>query len=104
LRRQLWHRVHLLKQLLLKSGLPYTLTESHIVPVVVGDALRCREVCDILAHESGIYVQPINYPTVPRGQERLRLTVTPFHTPEMIQHLVSALVHVWDRLDLKVAA
>jgi 5-aminolevulinate synthase len=104
LRQQLWHRVHLLKQSLLKCGLPYTQAESHIIPVVVGDALRCREACDILAQEFGIYVQPINYPTVPRGQERLRLTVTPFHTLEMIQQLVDALVHIWDRLDLKIAA
>jgi 5-aminolevulinate synthase len=104
LRHQLWDRVGMLKQLLLKSGLPYTLTESHIVPVVVGDALRCRQACDILAQEFGIYVQPINFPTVPRGQERLRLTVTPFHTPEMIQQLVGALVNVWDHLDLQMAA
>jgi 5-aminolevulinate synthase len=104
LRQQLWHRVHLLKQLLLKSGLPYTLTESHIIPVVVGDALRCREVCDILSQEFGIYAQPINYPTVPRGQERLRLTVTPFHTPAMIQQLVDALTQIWSRLDLRIAA
>lgn len=104
LRDQLWKRVNLLKQRLSQSHLPYTPAASHIVPVVVGNAAQCQNVCDILRQEYGIYVQPINYPTVPRGQERLRLTVTPAHTPEMIHDLVNALEEIWHRLDLRLAA
>lgn len=104
LRNQLWSRVGLLKQRLEKSTIPYQPAASHIIPIVVGNANQCQAVCDLLRHEHGIYVQPINYPTVPRGQERLRLTVTPAHTPEMIQHLGDALEDVWSRLNLCLAA
>ena len=104
LRDQLWHRVNLLKDRLKKSSIPYHSANSHIVPVVVGSAPQCQDVCDILRDEYGIYVQPINYPTVPRGQERLRLTVTPSHTPEMIDELGDALEDIWNRLDLCLAA
>jgi len=104
LRKQLWQRVDLLKYRLEKSGLPYQRATSHIVPVVVGNAIHCQNVCDLLREDYGIYVQPINYPTVPRGQERIRLTVTPAHTIEMIHTLCDALEDVWDRLNLYLAA
>ena len=104
LRNQLWSRVGLLKERLAKSAIPYQRTASHIIPVIVGNASQCQAVSDLLRQEYGVYVQPINYPTVPRGQERLRLTVTPAHTPEMIQHLGDALEDVWSRLNLCLAA
>ncbi|MBM3468819.1 MAG: 5-aminolevulinate synthase [Alphaproteobacteria bacterium] len=104
LRTQLWQRVTLLKKLLEKSSIPYQSASSHIVPVIVGNAAECQRVTDILRQEYGIYVQPINYPTVPRGQERLRLTVTPNHTPQMIQELTDALEDIWNRLNLCLAA
>jgi 5-aminolevulinate synthase len=104
LRKQLWSRVDLLKQRLKKSSIPHQPAASHIVPVVVGNAAQCQAICDLLRQEHGIYVQPINYPTVPRGQERIRLTVTPAHTPEMIQQLGDALENVWGHLNLELAA
>ncbi|MDF3034438.1 MAG: 5-aminolevulinate synthase [Alphaproteobacteria bacterium] len=104
LRDQLWSRVGLLKQRLEKSRVPCQPAGSHILPVVVGNAGRCQAVCDLLREEHNIYVQPINYPTVPRGQERIRLTVTPSHTLEMIQQLGDALEDVWHRLNLYLAA
>jgi 5-aminolevulinate synthase len=104
LRNQLWSRVRLLKERLKKNTVPYESSASHIVPIIIGNAAQCQAVCDLLRQDHGIYVQPINYPTVPRGQERLRLTVTPAHTPEMIQHLGDALEDVWHRLNLCLAA
>lgn len=104
LREQLWNRVELLKQRLEKSNIPYQRAVSHIVPVIVGNAVECQSVSDILRQEYGIYAQPINYPTVPRGYERLRLTITPAHTPQMIQELGDALEDIWCRLDLSLAA
>ena len=82
------------------AGLPVTPTETHIVPVMVGDAERCKLASDLLLHEHGIFIQPINYPTVPRGQERLRITPTPFHDQRLIDELAIALVDVWTKLDL----
>src|SRR5260370_10181786 len=73
-------------------------SESHIVPVLVGDPQRCKAISDELLLRFGIYVQPINYPTVPRGTERLRLTPTPLHSDEQIERLVTALAEIWSNI------
>ncbi len=88
------------KTKLLAAGLPVMPSETHIVPVMVGDAERCKQASDLLLHEHGIYIQPINYPTVPRGQERLRITPTPLHDEHLINALAVALVSVWTKLGL----
>jgi 5-aminolevulinate synthase len=103
LREKLWDNVNLLKSLLAKTQVNYHNTPSHIVPVVIGDAKACKDFTDALLHDFGIYVQPINYPTVPRGEERLRLTVTPFHTKEMIHDMVNALSCLWGKFFMKMA-
>jgi 5-aminolevulinate synthase len=93
-----------LKMRLAKVGLPAIPSRSHIVPVLVGDPVVCKAIADELLYCYGIYVQPINYPTVPRGTERLRLTPTPFHSNADIERLVDALRGIWDRLELISAA
>jgi 5-aminolevulinate synthase len=92
--RQAW----LTKHALLKAGLPVLPNMSHIVPVMVRDAQLCKAASDLLMTRHGIYIQPINYPTVPRGTERLRITPTPHHGDAHIAHLVEALVDVWTTL------
>ena len=78
-----------------ERGLPVMPSESHIVPVFVGDPVHCKGTSDRLLNEFGIYVQPINYPTVPKGTERLRFSPTPLHTEAHVEHLVSALDALW---------
>jgi 5-aminolevulinate synthase len=78
-----------------RHGIPHMANDSHIVPVLIGDPVKCRMISDILMDDWGIYVQPINYPTVPKGTERLRLTPGPHHSDADIDHLVSALASLW---------
>jgi 5-aminolevulinate synthase len=92
------------KRRLAAVGLPVMSCDSHIVPVLVGDPVRCKQITDLLLARHAIYVQPINYPTVPRGTERLRLTPTPFHSDDDIERLVAALSEIWSELALKRAA
>jgi 5-aminolevulinate synthase len=97
-------RAATVKRCLAAAGLPVMPSESHIVPVMVGDAGMCKTACDELLNRHHIYVQPINYPTVPKGRERLRLTPTPLHSDADIEALVTALADIWDRLTLRRAA
>ena len=83
-----------------RQGIPHMANDSHIVPVVIGDPVKCRMISDILMDDWGIYVQPINYPTVPKGTERLRLTPSPHHSDADIDHLVTALASLWHRCAL----
>jgi 5-aminolevulinate synthase len=97
-------RAATVKRRLAAAGLPVMPSQSHIVPVLVGDPVRCKAISDALLERHRIYVQPINYPTVPRGTERLRLTPTPLHSDADIDALVDGLVDVWQGQRLRQAA
>jgi len=93
-----------LKRLFGEAGLPVMDTTTHIVPLMVGDPVKAKRISDMLLAEYGVYVQPINFPTVPRGTERLRFTPGPSHDEAMMRDLTAALVEIWDRLELRKAA
>ncbi len=93
----------MLKTLFADAGLPVMVSNTHIVPLMVGDPVKAKKISDILLAEYGVYVQPINYPTVPRGTERLRFTPGPQHTESMMRDLTSALIEIWGRVDIRAA-
>jgi 5-aminolevulinate synthase len=94
----------LLKRIFAEAHLPVMPSTTHIVPLMVGDPVNAKRISDILLAEYGVYVQPINYPTVPRGTERLRFTPGPTHNEAMMRELATALVEIWDRMEMRVAA
>jgi 5-aminolevulinate synthase len=94
-REAMHSRVVALRRRLDDVGVPHLRNPSHIIPVMVGNAELCRQISDVLLNEYDIYIQPINYPTVPRGTERLRITVSPFHSRADIEHLTTALAKIW---------
>lgn len=89
------NRVAALRKRLDSTGIPHLINPSHIVPVMVKDPVKCKWISDVLLDQFGVYIQPINYPTVPRGTERLRITPNPYHTDQDIDHLVGALESLW---------
>jgi len=93
-----------LKRMFAEAGLPVMPSVTHIVPLMIGDPVKAKQISDILLAEYGVYVQPINYPTVPRGTERLRFTPGPSHTEEVMRDLTQALCEIWERLEMKKAA
>ena len=103
-RTSLHERVAALRARLDAAHIPHMMNPSHIVPVMVGDPVACKQISDALLDNHGVYVQPINFPTVPRGTERLRFTPTPLHTDADLDHLVASLSTVWQRFSLRRAA
>jgi 5-aminolevulinate synthase len=93
----------MLKKLFADAGLPVMMSNTHIVPLMVGDPVKAKKISDILLAEYGVYVQPINYPTVPRGTERLRFTPGPQHNEGMMRNLTAALLEIWGRMEMSVA-
>lgn len=93
-----------LKEKFREAGLPLMESETHIVPLLVGDPEKCKALSDTLLHDFGLYVQPINYPTVPRGTERLRFTPGPLHTEAMMDDLIAAILAIWKQLGLEELA
>jgi 5-aminolevulinate synthase len=104
LRERHQERAATLKARLAAAGLPLMPSPSHVVPVLVGDPVLCKQASDLLLDDYGVYIQPINYPTVAKGTERLRITPTPWHDDRAMDHLVQALTEVWSRLALRSAA
>ncbi|NKB54503.1 MAG: 5-aminolevulinate synthase [Rhizobiaceae bacterium] len=102
-RQQHFERVQQVKRRLDARAIPYVRGSSHIIPVIVGDAAKCKWISDLLLDTHGIYLQPINFPTVPKGTERLRITPTPLHSDIEINHLVSALDDLWSQCALSRA-
>jgi 5-aminolevulinate synthase len=103
-RTRMHERVARLRRALDAAGVPHYDNPSHIIPVIVGDPVLCKQLSDLLLDRHGIYVQPINYPTVPRGTERLRITTSPLHSDADIEALVGALSTLWAELHLARAA
>ncbi len=97
-------RANRVKDVLCAAGFPVLLNDTHIVPVLVGDSEKCTQASNMLLRDHSIYIQPINYPTVPQGTERLRITPTPHHDNSLIDDLVTALTTVWQQLDLPLRA
>ena len=104
IRQSFWQNVHYFKEKLAATGLVYEANDSHIIAIKIGDARVCRAISDHLLHHDKIYIQPINYPTVPVGQERLRITVTPDHTHKHIDELIAALGRVCGQRAAMLAA
>jgi 5-aminolevulinate synthase len=94
----------MLKAKFAAADLPVMPSSTHIVPLLIGSPVKAKRISDVLLAEYGLYVQPINFPTVPRGTERLRFTPGPTHTPEMMDELVGALVEVFGREEIRLAA
>ncbi|WP_309753775.1 5-aminolevulinate synthase [Novosphingobium sp.] len=94
----------MLKSMFREAGLPVMNSTTHIVPLMIGDPVKAKKISDVLLAEYGVYVQPINFPTVPRGTERLRFTPGPAHTEAMMRDLTAALTEIWQRMDLRRAA
>ena len=92
--------VRIVRNRLDQLGIPHIDNPSHIIPVIVGDPIKCKYICDQLLVDYGIYIQPINYPTVPKGTERLRITPSPVHTAADIDRLVEALCELWSQCQL----